>query len=95
MRAFLMLAFAAALYLSAPVEAACECTCVDGKFQSLCASPKDKPRDCSRRDFCPKAPASVAPPLPNEPMPPGAKRCRMAQVYQHMKVKYEWKRICE
>jgi hypothetical protein len=93
MRAFVL---ALVLLLPLAVEAACECRCVDGKFTSMCESPKDKARDCSRRDFCPKPPSgSVAPPLPNEPMPPGAKRCRMAQVYEHMKVRYEWKRVCE
>jgi hypothetical protein len=78
------------------VQAACQCTCVDAKFVSLCDSPKDKPRSCGQ-NFCPKLKQSAAdaPPLPNTPVPPGARNCRMAQVYQHMKARYEWQRICE
>jgi hypothetical protein len=87
------------LLLPALAEARCVCQCVDGRFQPLCDSPQDKPVSCTRNDYakCPALPSSSAapPPLPAKPLPAGAKRCRMAQVYVPLQTRYEWQRVCE
>jgi hypothetical protein len=93
-----LVAVLALLLAPAFAEARCVCQCVDGKFQPLCDSPQSRPVSCKVNDYarCPAVPKnSVAPPLPPGPVPAGAKRCRMAQVYVPLQTRYEWRRVCE
>ncbi|MBM3512044.1 MAG: hypothetical protein FJX61_18190, partial [Alphaproteobacteria bacterium] len=60
-------------------EAACQCTCVNGRPRALCTSALDIPPICGP-EICPIVPPSIAPINPPRVPPIGTQNCRQAQV---------------
>jgi hypothetical protein len=74
-------------------HAACECRCVDGQMQAVCASAIDLPRVCSVA-LCPIVPPAISP-LERPQLPPlGTSSCRQEQVLDPATRRYEWRALC-
>lgn len=75
------------------VSADCECACVNGRVQALCASTLDIQPICPPR-VCQITPPSVAPIQQPRVPPVGTRYCQQEQVYNQYSGQYEWREVC-
>lgn len=92
LRVLAISAFAAAA-AAGQVLAACECLCVDGRVEAVCASAIEARPVCPPA-VCPVVTPSVRPVEPPAVAPVGATRCVQQQVFDPATRQYEWRRIC-
>lgn len=74
------------------VSAACQCACVNGRMQPLCANKVDLPPVCPVA-VCPVPRVGVAPMAPVGVPPLGTKRCEQKLVTNAYGAQ-EWKSVC-
>lgn len=70
----------------------CQCACVNGRMQSMCANPSGPTLICS--GSCPSAPTSIAPITPGVVSPVGTDRCSQQQVLNPKTGIYQWRTVC-
>jgi len=81
------------LLSSTNVYADCQCACVSGHIQAVCAGAQGVKPFCPPR-ICAFTPPSVAPVQQPRIPPMGTSKCEQKQVYNETAHGYEWQEVC-
>jgi hypothetical protein len=81
------------LLLSTNVYANCQCACVNGQVQAVCAGAQGIKPFCPPQ-ICAFTPPSIAPVQQPRVPPVGTSKCEQKQVYNDSTHEYEWQEIC-